>query len=126
VITETKPIQCVLVKPIGGGIFDHDGKKMTYDELPIGAMWDALWGRRKGPDGRSIYVMMPGRTTWFVDGRCSNCTRIDDTTHYCWVRHGEPPNLTVDKNGDTCSAGAGSIIIPGWHGFLRDGHLVIA
>jgi hypothetical protein len=32
--------------------------------------------------------------------------------------------LTVDKNGDTCAAGAGSILTPAWHGFLRNGELV--
>ena len=116
-------VRCVLIKAHGGGIFECDSRKFSYDDIPIGAMWDAKWKRRKGPDGRAIYVMMPGRVAWFIDGRCSNCTRMDDATHHCWVRHGEPPGLTVDKNGDTCSAGAGSIIVPGWHGFLRNGWL---
>jgi hypothetical protein len=40
------------------------------------------------------------------------------------VRHGTPPDVTVDKNGLTCNAGGGSIQVPGWHGFLRNGELV--
>lgn len=117
-------IRCVLFKARGAGIFDHGEQRCRYDTLPIGAMWDAPWKRRKGPDGRAIYVMIPGNYPWFIDGRCSNCNMMNDTVHYCWVRHGEPPDLTVDKNGDTCKAGAGSIDVPGWHGFLRNGFLV--
>lgn len=47
----------------------------------------------------------------------------DAQPHACWVRHGEPPNVTVDKNGVTCRAGAGSIIADDFHGFLRNGWL---
>lgn len=45
--------------------------------------------------------------------------------HKCWVRHGDPraSNVTVDKNGDTCSAGAGSILAGDYHGFLQAGVL---
>jgi len=32
--------------------------------------------------------------------------------------------FTVDKNGDACAAGAGSILTPTWHGFLQNGELV--
>ena len=54
----------------------------------------------------------------------------DDTgpyglAHRCWCRHGEPPNITVDKNGPTCPAGAGSIQCNDWHGYLRNGELVV-
>jgi len=120
-----EPIQCVLVKAYGDGRFRHDGQHLTLDELPIGAMWVASWKHRKGYDDRAICVMLPGRHIWSIDARCKNCTRMEDTTHRCWIRHGEPPNVTVDKNGNTCSAGTGSIVVPGWHGFLRNGHLVI-
>ena len=48
----------------------------------------------------------------------------DARPHKCWVRHGEPPNVHVDKNGVTCNAGAGSIAYPGFHGFLHNGHIV--
>lgn len=44
-------------------------------------------------------------------------------TDRCWVRHGEPPIVTVNKDGLTCAAGAGSIGIGGgeryYHGFLQ-------
>lgn len=47
----------------------------------------------------------------------------DARPHKCWVRHGEAPNIHVDKNGVTCGAGAGSIAVPSYHGFLHNGHL---
>jgi len=62
-----------------------------------------------------------------IDGPANNCTRKDDPGqkhHHCWVRHGVPPSITVDKNGPTCEAGAGSILTKNWHGFLRNGMLV--
>lgn len=34
--------------------------------------------------------------------------------------------ITVDKNGTTCAAGAGSISAGPYHGFLRNGQLVDA
>ena len=54
----------------------------------------------------------------------SNCTRPEDTVHKCWVRHGQVPDITVDKLGDTCHAGGGSIGQKTYHGFLRGGVLV--
>lgn len=42
---------------------------------------------------------------------------------------GNPPIITVNKNGLTCKAGAGSIYHKsgsGWHGFLRNGVFVLA
>lgn len=52
----------------------------------------------------------------------ANCTNyVDSNPHKCWIRHGEPPMLTVDKKGNTCGAGAGSIQTANWHGFLRNG-----
>lgn len=92
-----------------------------------GACWDGWWlpDCYRGPDGIALVVRCPDGHDWLVDGRASNCTRRDDDTHACWVRHGDPREctLTVDKNGDTCSAGAGSIATPNWHGFLRNGRL---
>lgn len=108
------------------------GEEVPGFELPIGAMRDQAglsdrFKERAGADGRYIVVRIPsthGGIDWYIDGRASNCGRPDDNLHRCWVRHGEPPNITVDKNGDTCDAGAGSIAVDGFHGFLRDGHLV--
>ena len=70
-----------------------------------------------------LLVVCPSGQSWDIDSRASNCTMPDDRTHRCWVRHGEPPNLTVDKAGKTCAAGAGSIIAGSYHGFLRNGEL---
>ena len=75
-------------------------------------------------DGRHLYVILPNGWEWDSDGRASNCTLPDEKTHRCWVRTGEPPLVTAGKQGHTCSAGAGSIAPPGWHGFLRNGKLV--
>lgn len=103
------------------------GEEMTLRDAPDGAMWDATWLHsvpdRCGPDGRAIVCRVPNKHNWQIDGFASNCTRPNEP-HKCWVRHGEPPNLTVDKNGNTCSAGAGSILTPSWHGFLRNGELM--
>lgn len=93
-----------------------------------GACWNASWMpvNWRGPDGIALMVRLPDGHDWHVDSRASNCGRPDDDVHHCWVRHGDPRecHVTVDKNGDTCQAGAGSIQSPGWHGFLRDGWLV--
>ena len=96
-----------------------------WDHVP-GAMWNAEWLADhpfyRGPDGRSIHVVCPDGRSWCIDGPASNCTKPEDSAHKCWVRHGEPPALTVDKNGLTCAAGAGSIQTPGnYHGFLQNG-----
>jgi hypothetical protein len=95
-----------------------------WDHEP-GAMWDAEWLADhpfyRGPDGRSLHVVCPNGREWAIDGPASNCTRKDDSVHKCWVRHGEPPIITVDKDGETCSAGAGSIQAGDYHGFLRNG-----
>jgi hypothetical protein len=75
-------------------------------------------------DGRHLIVILPNGWEWDADSRASNCTMKDDRTHRCWVRTGEPPNVTVGKTGNTCAAGAGSILTPdGWHGFLESGFL---
>ena len=74
-------------------------------------------------DGKHLHVVLPNGRHWDVDSRASNCTVPNDTTHRCWVRHGEPPNVTVDKAGETCRAGAGSIAADDYHGFLRNGWL---
>jgi hypothetical protein len=97
------------------------GEKMTTRDAKPGAMWDAWWYPWKGPDGLSLMVRLPNGHDWCIDGRANNCTMPQDTEHRCWVRHGKPPVITVDKNGLTCAAGAGSILSGDYHGFLRGG-----
>lgn len=102
------------------------GALVTLRDAPPGAMWDAWWlhdlegGMLGGPtaDGRVLMVKCPNGREWCIDGRASNCGSPKDDKHKCWIRHGEPPDLVVDKNGLTCSAGAGSIAAGDYHGFL--------
>lgn len=115
--------------------------RCTLEEAPPGACWDAWWvsdradrkedrrpgvGTMLGDDGRSLVVRCPDGQDWMIDSRASNCTMKDDVLHHCWIRHGSPEagDLHVDKNGNTCAAGAGSIQTANWHGFLRNGELV--
>jgi hypothetical protein len=80
--------------------------------------------RCQGFDGRCLVVKCPDGHEWMIDGIASNCTDRGNEAHRCWIRHGEPPVLTIDKNGPTCGAGAGSILTPRFHGFLRGGEFV--
>lgn len=129
---------------------DDQGREWTENSAPTGAMWDCDYYHdikdRVGEDGRSMTVKLPDGTPWCIDSRASNCDMPclhcgvpykdhknfepgdnhyyeDLRKHKCWVRHGEPPNLHVDKNGNTCGAGAGSIATKGYHGFLQNGQL---
>src|SRR3954471_15087209 len=131
-------IKCFLVEDTGrmSEFIDHvsspiyrrldTGEEINSRDLPVGAMYYVKPENQKhyrpGPDGRTLFVKTPGGV-WCPDGRASNCGRPDDEVHYCWVRHGVPPLVTVDKIGDTCVAGAGSIMIDTYHGFLRNGEL---
>ncbi len=74
-------------------------------------------------EGEHLHVVLPNGHHWDVDSRASNCTRKEDRAHRCWIRSGEPPRVTAGKSGNTCSAGAGSILSGNYHGFLRDGML---
>jgi hypothetical protein len=131
---------------------DEQGKIYTLRNAPPGAMYNATWlndmPRYTGPDGLSLVVIVPGKYPypWTIDGVAKNCDSpcsvcgvpyhahsINDSSghyysdskpgHKCWVRHGVPPNIHVDKNGFTCGAGAGSIAVDGYHGFLHNGEL---
>ena len=103
------------------------GEEMTLADAPTGAMWDAWWYEEswRGSDGLHLMVKLPTGHEWCVDSQASNCTKPGDEVHKCWVRHGDPKtgNVHVDKNGNTCQAGAGSIAVPGYHGFLHNGFL---
>jgi len=113
----------------GGGLYHPwhrvDNNEPSDQSVP-GAMW---WGESYSfntPEGtQALFVETPGGP-WCIDSRASNCTKPEDNEHRCWIRHGEVPKITVDKNGNTCSAGAGSIQAGNYHGFLRDGILVDA
>jgi len=102
------------------------GEEITLRDASPGASWDATWlpDNYRGPDGIALVVKCPSGREWMVDSEASNCTRKGEA-HQCWVRHGDPREcrVTVDKNGDTCAAGAGSIVAGDYHGFLRDGVL---
>lgn len=108
-----------------------DGRQLTIEEFPPGAMFNADWmsERYRGADGLSLHVVLPNGANWCIDSQSSNCTRPNEP-HKCWCRHGTVPDVTVDKNGDTCQAGGGSILThkgqpDEWHGFLRNGRLVV-
>jgi hypothetical protein len=100
------------------------GEITTTDDAPVGAMWfmKREFGSWIGPDGKTLVVKTPGGT-WYVDSEASNCTKKNDYVHKCWCRHGIAPKITVNKIGNTCQAGAGSILIGNYHGFLRNGFL---
>jgi len=132
-----------LLRPqtIGSGSFwkrvDTGEVKRRISEFGVGAMWFATWydmrpttpGEKPkfGLDWENMFepplmVATPGGD-WNIDSRASNCTMPNDRTHRCWIRHGTAPNITVDKAGVTCAAGAGSIQAGKYHGFLRNGQL---
>lgn len=104
------------------------GEEMCLRDATPGAMWYAWWfdDMYTPQEKHNLVVKTPGGE-WCVDGQANNCTMKDDLKqerHHCWIRHGEPPNVTVDKQGGpTCSAGAGSIQCGQYHGFLRNGYL---
>ncbi|MES2166611.1 MAG: hypothetical protein V4458_06200 [Pseudomonadota bacterium] len=117
------------------------GEECSSRELPIGALYASPRRKgshaddypRAGKDGHSIFCVVAGdegyagNTAWNIEGRASNCTLPDEPTHRCWVRQGTiGERITVDKNGPTCGAGAGSFFMGPrncWHGFIRDGKL---
>lgn len=81
------------------------------------------WANCKGDH---LIVVLPNGHQWDINSRASNCTMREDGLHRCWVRHGDPEKgepVHVDKSGVTCAAGAGSIGVPGYHGFLHNGEL---
>lgn len=79
-----------------------------------------FWDNHTGPH---LICTLPNGNEWNIDSRASNCSLPEDRLHRCWVRHGEVPNIHVDKEGLTCTAGAGSILSGDFHGFLHNGEL---
>lgn len=102
-------------------------EETTLASAGPGAMWHAWWfDDTFVPQGKHNLVVRTPGGEWCIDSQASNCTMPDDRKqerHHCWIRHGEPPLITVDKNGTTCGAGAGSIQCNSYHGFLRNGYL---
>lgn len=70
-----------------------------------------------------LYVVLPCGCLFDCSRRASNCGSKSERTHRCWVIEGTLPNVSLTKTGHTCTAGAGSIGHPHWHGFLRNGVL---
>lgn len=132
---------------------EDTGGIVELRDAPVGAMWRATWmegpaGYETKLDGTEVWVCaLPHNWHWIIGSRASNCDSpcsvcavpyhshkvtgwdkdghhyIDSRPHKCWVAHGEPPNMHVDKNGVTCGAGGGSIQTPNWHGFMHNGCL---
>jgi hypothetical protein len=112
-----------------------NGELTSIRDAPPGAIWNSSWLAKyphwAGADGLSLHFKGPDGNDFSIDARASNCTLPDDDAHKCWVRHGIPPDITVDKRAGipgasaatTCGAGAGSFVSKNWHGFLRNGHL---
>ncbi len=75
-------------------------------------------------NGRHLHAVLPNGNHWNIDSRAGNFKRPADRTHRCWVRHGQPPQITVDKEGDTCEAGGGSVKSGDYHGYLKDGRFL--
>lgn len=110
----------------GDAVYAGGSTEFTLRKPVAGAMWDAWWmPYSRGDDGICLVVVLPTLHTWMVDSRASNCTMPTDDIHRCWVRHGDVKsgNVHVDKSGNTCAAGGGSILVPGYHGFLHNGYL---
>jgi hypothetical protein len=92
------------------------------DGRPHPCWW---WTNCADPRGHLVCVL-PNGHEWDIEGRANNCTLPEERTHRCWVRHGDPDKgepVHVDKAGHTCAAGAGSIAVTGYHGFLHNGVL---
>jgi hypothetical protein len=108
--------ETVLREATPGALYYADW--LCHSETKQFLPWD--WDNQNEPP---LYCKLPNGNEWCIDGRASNCTMPNERTHRCWVRHGEVPNIHVDKNGYTCAAGAGSIASGNYHGFLHNGCL---
>jgi hypothetical protein len=121
--------RCFWIKKRLFGYQRLDTGKRFYGKLPIGALY-AAHARKlpdgwdcKGADGLNVVCVTPGGR-WYIDARAANCSRSAEFSHRCWIRHGTVgESIHVDKDGDTCSAGNGSIQCGNFHGFLHKGEL---
>lgn len=116
-----------------------DGRIFTRRDNEIGIMFWSPWFHSHGHELHCMYwdnckdprghliCKLPGPHDWDIMSRAANCTMPEDKLHRCWILHGDPSKgetVHVDKDGLTCQAGAGSIALPNWHGFLHGGELV--
>ncbi|HWE73536.1 MAG TPA: hypothetical protein VG328_10290 [Stellaceae bacterium] len=122
-------VRCFWVKKLLLGYRRLDTGERFYGRLPAGALYVAPartladgW-ECKGADGLNVVCVTPSGP-WYIDSRAGNCERSTDFAHRCWIRHGTiGENLHVDKDGNTCSAGNGSIQCGKFHGYLHNGEL---
>ena len=87
----------------------EDGRRWAVRDLPPGAMYDSWWGPEKGPNGEPWWVLVlppGGHNTWDIYGPASN-------SKTGWTITGTAPKLTASP----------SILVPRYHGWLRDGVL---
>jgi hypothetical protein len=121
--------RCFWVERLPFGYRRLDTGQRIYGRLPAGALYVARSRKLrdgwecKGDDGLNLVCVTPGEP-WYIDARAANCTKVADFSHRCWVRHGTLGGcIHVDKDGNTCSAGNGSIQRGAFHGFLHQGEL---
>lgn len=116
------------------------GEVRENHEWGPGAMFWAPWmDGIYSPQLEHVLIVRTPGGDWTVDSEANNCTKPNrprsarrgrhevygryQEDHHCWIIHGTVPEITVDKNGITCGAGAGSIGQAKWHGFLTAGYL---
>lgn len=121
--------RCFWVKKLLVGYRRLDTGQRSYGRPPVGALFVAPARKLrdgwecKGGDGLNVVCVTPGGR-WYIDSRAANCPNPADFSHRCWVRHGTVgDSLHVDKDGNTCSAGNGSIQCGAFHGYLHNGEL---
>ncbi|HWY34292.1 MAG TPA: hypothetical protein VNX68_06565, partial [Nitrosopumilaceae archaeon] len=116
-------MKCFLIEPIYGKDFAEDSIRQkdwppykfiegwkradnglvlpNTSNFGLGAMWYATWYPKNmtwdNETEPHLIVAAPSNTDWDIDSRCSNCGSPNDRLHRCWVRHGVPPNITVNK-----------------------------
>lgn len=92
-------------------------KFIKHSELYFPCDWDNC-------SGEHLNVQLPTGNWWDIDSRGANCSAPWDKNHRCWVKQGDLPFITINKDGYTCDAGGGSVLTrnPNWHGFLRNGN----
>lgn len=111
---------------VGDAYFEPWAARRHARERTHSCAWDDCNGQHLIVVLPSVYAGKPRvYDGWSPDSRASNCTLPSDRLHRCWVRHGDvtkdPSSLHVDKAGRTCAAGAGSIQLTGWHGYVDRG-----